>query len=97
MISQLELMGNVNPNLLLSISTPNSYPAIHTSDDKKEKEKGRGDRTITNDEDAATTGGVDGDGDGERGLHEIELTYFLGEESELWREVFGPLKRGELS
>ncbi|KAJ5545165.1 hypothetical protein N7461_007469 [Penicillium sp. DV-2018c] len=29
------------------------------------------------------------------GLADVDLTYFLGEESELWTDVFGPLKRGE--
>ncbi|KAJ5138954.1 uncharacterized protein N7515_003802 [Penicillium bovifimosum] len=29
------------------------------------------------------------------GLADVDLTYFLGEESELWTDIFGPLKRGE--
>ena len=30
------------------------------------------------------------------GLADVELTYTVGEESELWTEVWSPLKRGEL-
>ncbi|GLA62741.1 hypothetical protein AtubIFM56815_007269 [Aspergillus tubingensis] len=35
------------------------------------------------------------DGDEEAGMADVSLTYFLGEASELWSNVFGPLKRGE--
>ncbi|RAH55663.1 scavenger mRNA decapping enzyme [Aspergillus piperis CBS 112811] len=35
------------------------------------------------------------DGDEETGMADVSLTYFLGEASELWSNVFGPLKRGE--
>lgn len=31
----------------------------------------------------------------ESSMADVSLTYFLGEESELWEKVFGPLKRGE--
>ena len=31
----------------------------------------------------------------ESGMQNVELTYFVGEEGELWKEVFGKLKRGE--
>jgi len=37
--------------------------------------------------------GMDG-GEGV-GMDSVSLTYFLGEASELWTGVFGPLKRGE--
>lgn len=36
------------------------------------------------------------EGGPDAGLADVKLTYFLGEESELWREVFGPLKNGTL-
>jgi m7GpppX diphosphatase len=29
------------------------------------------------------------------GVADVTLSYFLGEASELWTNVFGPLKRGE--
>ncbi|KLJ12029.1 hypothetical protein EMPG_12864 [Blastomyces silverae] len=29
------------------------------------------------------------------GMADVSLSYFMGEESELWKTVFGPLKRGE--
>jgi m7GpppX diphosphatase len=29
------------------------------------------------------------------GMADVTLSYFLGEVSELWANVFGPLKRGE--
>ncbi|PYI02553.1 scavenger mRNA decapping enzyme [Aspergillus sclerotiicarbonarius CBS 121057] len=35
------------------------------------------------------------EGDEEAGMTDVSLTYFLGEASELWSNVFGPLKRGE--
>jgi m7GpppX diphosphatase len=35
------------------------------------------------------------EGGPEVGLADVDLTYFLGEEGELWTDVFGPLKRGE--
>lgn len=35
------------------------------------------------------------DGDPETGMADVSLTYFVGEASELWTNVFGPLKRGE--
>jgi m7GpppX diphosphatase len=39
----------------------------------------------------------DGKGMGEsRGMADVALSYHLGEGSELWREVFGPLKEGTL-
>ncbi|KAH0834436.1 m7GpppX diphosphatase [Fonsecaea pedrosoi] len=38
--------------------------------------------------------GMRGDDD-EAGMHEVDLHYFLGEENELWKKCFGPLKRGE--
>ncbi|PYH47783.1 putative mRNA decapping hydrolase [Aspergillus saccharolyticus JOP 1030-1] len=34
-------------------------------------------------------------GDEEAGMADVSLTYFLGEASELWTNVYGPLKRGE--
>jgi m7GpppX diphosphatase len=34
-------------------------------------------------------------GDEEAGMADISLSYFLGEASELWTSIFGPLKRGE--
>ncbi|KAK3047017.1 hypothetical protein LTR09_011531 [Extremus antarcticus] len=33
-------------------------------------------------------------GDGEAGMADVELTYTIGEESELWTQVFKPLKEG---
>ena len=36
------------------------------------------------------------DGDEEAGMADTTLTYFLGEASDLWEAVFGPLKRREL-
>lgn len=36
-------------------------------------------------------------GDEEVGMADTTLTYFLGEASEVWEVVFGPLKRGELN
>ena len=35
-------------------------------------------------------------GDENAGMADVELTYTLGEASELWTEVFGPLKEGRL-
>jgi len=29
------------------------------------------------------------------GMHDLDLAYTLGEQSELWTRIFGPLKRGE--
>ncbi|RAK73984.1 putative mRNA decapping hydrolase [Aspergillus fijiensis CBS 313.89] len=34
-------------------------------------------------------------GDEDAGMADVSLTYFLGEASELWTNVYGPLKRGE--
>jgi m7GpppX diphosphatase len=34
-------------------------------------------------------------GDDEAGLADAEFTYFLGEESELWQNVFSKLKKGK--
>ena len=34
------------------------------------------------------------EGGGEAGMADVSLTYFLGEASELWGAVFGPLKEG---
>ncbi|KAK5165209.1 uncharacterized protein LTR77_009307 [Saxophila tyrrhenica] len=34
-------------------------------------------------------------GDGEAGMSGVELTYTVGEESELWKDIFGPLKEGK--
>jgi m7GpppX diphosphatase len=34
-------------------------------------------------------------GDDEAGLADISLTYFLGEASELWTDIFGPLKESK--
>ncbi|KIX04283.1 uncharacterized protein Z518_05150 [Rhinocladiella mackenziei CBS 650.93] len=31
----------------------------------------------------------------EAGMHQVDLTYFLGEESELWKKCFGKLKMGQ--
>jgi m7GpppX diphosphatase len=31
-------------------------------------------------------------GDGDAGFAQVDLTYFLGEESELWQNVFSKLK-----
>ena len=31
------------------------------------------------------------------GMHDVQLTYTVGEASELWTEVYGPLKEGGLS
>ena len=36
------------------------------------------------------------DGDDDAGMAGVSLTYFLGEASELWESVFGPLKEGRL-
>ena len=36
------------------------------------------------------------EGGPEIGLADVSLSYFLGEASELWTNVFGPLKRGEV-
>jgi m7GpppX diphosphatase len=33
-------------------------------------------------------------GDGETGMADVELTYTIGEESELWTQIFKPLKEG---
>jgi m7GpppX diphosphatase len=41
-------------------------------------------------------GVLEGLGEG-RGMSDLDLTYTLGEASELWTEVFGPLKEGRLS
>lgn len=35
-------------------------------------------------------------GGDEAGMADVSLTYFLGEASELWERVFGPLKRGKV-
>lgn len=35
--------------------------------------------------------------DADPGMADVSITYFLGEASELWEEVFGPLKQGVLS
>ena len=35
------------------------------------------------------------DGGEDVGMANVSLTYFLGEESELWEKVYGPLKRGQ--
>ncbi|OAA54846.1 Scavenger mRNA decapping enzyme [Niveomyces insectorum RCEF 264] len=40
-------------------------------------------------------GNGDGDGDGDLGMDAVTLGYTLGEASELWRTVFGPLKEKE--
>ena len=40
--------------------------------------------------------GMKGGGENEVGMADIELTYGVGEASELWTEVFGPLKEGKL-
>jgi len=40
-------------------------------------------------------GQLEGMGKG-RGMSEVSLSYTLGEQSELWTEVFGPLKEGKL-
>lgn len=37
------------------------------------------------------------DGDDDTGMADVSLTYFLGEASELWEGVFGPLKEGRES
>lgn len=29
------------------------------------------------------------------GMADVSLSYFVGEQSELWKTIFGPLKRGE--
>lgn len=34
-------------------------------------------------------------GDEETGMDSVALTYFLGEESDLWKRCFGRLKAGE--
>lgn len=34
-------------------------------------------------------------GDQDAGMADVSLTYFLGEASELWTNIFEPLKRGE--
>jgi m7GpppX diphosphatase len=34
--------------------------------------------------------------DADPGMADVSITYFLGEASELWDEVFGPLKKGLL-
>ena len=31
----------------------------------------------------------------EAGMADVDLTYYIGEASELWTEIFEPLKRGE--
>lgn len=36
-------------------------------------------------------------GDEESGMQNVDITYTLGEMSELWIEVFSPLKNGTLS
>ncbi|PLB42195.1 putative mRNA decapping hydrolase [Aspergillus candidus] len=36
------------------------------------------------------------EGDDDAGLADVDLTYFLGEASELWTDVFGPIKAGKL-
>ena len=33
----------------------------------------------------------------EAGMADVSLTYYLGEASELWTNIFEPLKRGEMS
>ena len=35
-------------------------------------------------------------GGDDAGMQDVELSYVIGEESEVWREVFGPLKEGKL-
>ncbi|KAJ4416241.1 hypothetical protein N0V85_002365 [Neurospora sp. IMI 360204] len=35
------------------------------------------------------------EGDGEAGMEKLTMCYTLGEESDLWKEVFGPLKKNE--
>ena len=32
----------------------------------------------------------------ESGMHDLDLSYTLGEQSELWTTIFGPLKAGRL-
>ncbi|KIY01691.1 uncharacterized protein Z520_01829 [Fonsecaea multimorphosa CBS 102226] len=38
---------------------------------------------------------LEGMADDEAGMHQLDLHYFLGEENELWKKCFGPLKKGE--
>lgn len=33
-----------------------------------------------------------GSEDPEKGMHEVNITYFVGEEGDIWKEVFGLLK-----
>lgn len=40
-------------------------------------------------------GSAGGDGDEHLGMAGVEIAYFLGEESELWKRCFGRLKNGE--
>lgn len=35
-------------------------------------------------------------GDGDPSLADVDLTYFMGEASELWTDIFQPLKQGKL-
>lgn len=35
------------------------------------------------------------DGGEEASLADVDLTYYLGEASELWTDIFGPLKQGK--
>jgi m7GpppX diphosphatase len=35
-------------------------------------------------------------GGSDTGMQDVELTYSIGEASELWTEIFGPLKEGKL-
>lgn len=35
-------------------------------------------------------------GDEEAGMANVDITYVVGEASDLWRDIFGPLKRGEM-
>lgn len=35
---------------------------------------------------------TDADGGDEKGMADVDITYTIGEESDIWKEVFGPLK-----
>lgn len=92
LISQLEMMTDPSPSLPYVSDFPSrgdrTLPPMTTG--------GSGDQTIIQD-DSGISASAQGQGvEHDAGMQNVELTYFLGEESDLWKEVFGPLKRGDL-
>jgi m7GpppX diphosphatase len=43
----------------------------------------------------ATLESMDGGDDGKHGLDSVDVSYVVGEESDLWKGLWGPLKRGQ--